>query len=93
VPLFGVGLDVIVSRQPHLDTESLMSSPPYVEHIRSIDKVTNKVSNSPTTFAPPPFPRRPGTLVTVEHRSEGVQMANCRPSMSFNMQHPTMTAH
>ncbi len=71
-----------------------MSSPPYVKYIRSIDEATNKVSNSPTTLAPLPFPNRPGTSIAIEHRSGGVQMATKRSlSMSFNLQHPSMTAY
>ncbi len=72
-----------------------MSSPPYVEHIRNIDEATNKVSNSParkrsrrldppqhfgSTLAPPQFPSRRKTSVASR-------------SVSFNMQHPAMTAY
>ncbi len=77
---------------PNIES-SLMSSPPYVEHIRSIDKAINKVSNSPGTVAPSRFPSRPGTLLAIEHGSEGVQMANNRQSKSFSMQHLAMTAY
>ncbi len=52
-----------------------------------------KVSNSPGTVAPPRFPSRPGTLLAIEHGSEGVQMANNRQSKSFSMQHLAMTAY
>ena len=67
-------------------TPPLMSSPPYVEHIRNIDKATNKVTNSParkrarhpvspsyssTTLPPPPFPSLPGTSIAIKHRADG----------------------
>src|SRR5258708_32984031 len=92
----------VISKHPPLNTEfSLMSSPTYVEPIRSIDKSTNKVTNNParkpsyssTNLVPPPFPSRPGTMVAIEHHSEGVQMANNHRSMSSNMQRPAMTAY
>src|SRR5229473_481593 len=60
--------------------------------------------NSSTTIASPSLPSHPVTSIAIEHRSEGVQMAkNHRQaeekrtrgsrSMSFNMQHPAITAY
>ena len=98
-----VDLALVVSREdkPPLNTESsFMSSRPYVEHISSMDKAINKVSNSParkrarhpvsppyssTTLPLPSFPSRPGTSVAIEHRSEGVQMAKNRTKQSPSM--------
>jgi hypothetical protein len=74
--VFDVWYDVlVVSRQPSLNTESSStSSLPYVEHILSIYKANNEVSNRParerarhsvsspcssTTLAPPPFISEP----------------------------------